>query len=153
MLPTIYAVQRLPDSLLSRDILLLCFSKPHITNLCNARLASFRAGSFSIDIPLTQYGHSKWALLTFPQAEHLFKLVTSFNALPAMNRDLFFICEVFFFGTARKIDSHIPDNNDGTLREKAAGAIAASKVGNGWHVRRKNRVVDLDLNVGVIDDN
>lgn len=56
-------------------------------------------------LPLTQYGHSTWANFTWPQAEHLLRAVTSFNAFPAICRCLFFICDVFFFGTARRTDS------------------------------------------------
>ena len=41
--------------------------------------------------PCTQYGHSTCALFSFPHAEHLVKCVTSFNALPAICRCLFFI--------------------------------------------------------------
>ena len=39
-----------------------------------------------LNSPPTQNGQSKCALLTFPQAEHLFNAVTSFNPLPAINR-------------------------------------------------------------------
>ncbi len=82
-------------------------------------------------VPRTQYGHRRCALLTLPQAEHLFKFVTSFNALPAMNRWRFFMCDVFFFGTARNIDSHIPDSNDGMFSEMAAGRANGSSEGSG----------------------
>jgi hypothetical protein len=38
-----------------------------------------------------------------------------------MNRDLFFICDVFFFGTALSTDSHRSPSNAGTLRWIADG--------------------------------
>lgn len=85
-------------------------------------------GLTSRSLPFTQYGHNKCALLTFPHAEHLFKLVTSFNAFPAINLERFFICDVFFFGTARSIDSHIPESRDGMLNCTAAGRASEKGV-------------------------
>jgi hypothetical protein len=82
----------------------------------------------------TQYGHRRCALFTFPQAEHLFSAVTSFNAFPAICRCRLFECGVFFLGTARRIDSHIPDRRDGMLRFRAAG----SKAGTAGRNRRTN---------------
>ena len=41
--------------------------------------------------------------------------VTSFNALPARNRDRFLLYDVLFFGTARSIDSQISEIIDGML--------------------------------------
>lgn len=79
------------------------------------------------NLPLTQYGHNKCARFTLPQAEHLLKFVTSFNAFPAMNLCRFFLCEVFFFGTALSIDSHKPDKIDGIPRVKCVG-IAIGKL-------------------------
>lgn len=77
-------------------------------------------------LPFTQYGHNKCALLIFPHAEHLFRAVTSFNAFPAYCLDLFFICEVFFFGTARSIDSHSPTTRPGRLSCIAEGIATPS---------------------------
>lgn len=74
-------------------------------------------------ISLTQYGHNICARFTLPQAEHLLKFVTSFNAFPAMNLCRFFLCEVFFFGTALSIDSHKPDKIDGIPRVKCVGIV------------------------------
>lgn len=48
-------------------------------------------------------------------------MVTSFNALPAMNLERFLLCDVFFFGTARRIDSHISASNDGRFRCRVEG--------------------------------
>lgn len=52
--------------------------------------------------------------LTPPQAGHLQSALTSFNALPAICLCLFFMCEVFFLGTALSIDSQIPSRSDGS---------------------------------------
>ena len=73
-------------------------------------------------LPLTQNGHNRCALFTFPQAEHLLRAVTSLSAFPAMNRWRFFLCDVFFFGTARNTDSHSPSRIDGIPRRMAIGA-------------------------------
>lgn len=48
-----------------------------------------------------------------PHAEHLFKFVTSFKAFPANCRCRFLLCEVFFFGTARRTESQISERNEG----------------------------------------
>lgn len=45
-----------------------------------------------------------------------------------MNLWRFFLCEVFFFGTALSIDSHKPDKMDGILRVKFIG-IAIDNLG------------------------
>lgn len=50
-----------------------------------------------------------WARLGLPQPGHLTTSVTSFNALPAICLCLFFMCDVLFLGTARSIDSQMPD--------------------------------------------
>ena len=60
-------------------------------------------------------------LLGFPHDEHLLMFSTSFNALPAMNRDRFFMYDVFFFGTARSIASQISESTDGKERCIATG--------------------------------
>ena len=78
-------------------------------------------------VPSTQYGHSKCALLTFPHAEHLFNAVTSFKAFPAYCLCLFFICEVFFFGTALSIDSQIPSTKLGRFNCIAEGRANPSE--------------------------
>lgn len=41
------------------------------------------------------------------------KFVTSLSAFPAICLCLFLECDVFFFGTALRIPSHIPSSNDG----------------------------------------
>jgi len=64
------------------------------------------------------------ALFTLPHPEHLFNSVTSFKCFPEANcRCLFFMCEVFFFGTALNIDSHM------SLRIEESPAIAATGIG------------------------
>lgn len=124
----------MPDAMLTKvlrlDLLRLslrhllprpCFPSPHLPNLYCTQSASPLAAQTSSDKPSTQKGHSKCALLTLPQAEHLFKAVTSLNALPARNLWRFFLCEVFFFGTARIIDSHISASIAGTKDRVARG--------------------------------
>ncbi|OAA57450.1 hypothetical protein SPI_07109 [Niveomyces insectorum RCEF 264] len=60
-----------------------------------------------------QYGQ-RWCIrFTRPQAGHLHNELTSFSALPAICRCRFFMCEVFFLGTARRIDSQMSPSNDG----------------------------------------
>ena len=39
-----------------------------------------------------------------------------------MNLERFFIYDVFFFGTARKIDSHISERSEGMFRCMVAGS-------------------------------
>ncbi len=56
--------------------------------------------------------------------------LTSFKAFPANCRCLFFICDVFFFGTAFNIPSHISEMTPGTLMAMAGMAMdAESDVG------------------------
>ncbi len=57
-----------------------------------------------------------------------------------MNLDRFFIYDVFFFGTARRIDSQSPVSNGGTLRWMAAG-IEREREGN--ESRREKRMAVL----------
>lgn len=73
-------------------------------------------------VPLTQYGHKTCILLGLPHAEHLFNEVISFNLpLPlCMYRCRFFICEVFFLGTARRTDSFNDSHRSWTVVEIAA---------------------------------
>jgi len=96
-------------------------------------------------LPLTQYGHSKWALFVWPQAEHLFNARTSFIPFPAICRDLFFMCEVFFFGTARNIPSHNPSNISGMLSCMAAGIAKVILGRTGRDSCREYRVVNLEV--------
>ena len=79
----------------------------------------------------TQYGHNTCALFTFPHAEHLFNAVTSLIPLPAMNLCLFFMCDVFFFGTARSTDSHMSPSSDGIAAIDAKGIGILTEEGNG----------------------
>jgi len=81
-------------------------------------------------IPSTQYGHNICARFTLPHAEHRFSAVISFNPFPAMNRCRFLRYDVFFFGTAFNMPSHISpsDGNDGS--ESDGIASAANGVGN-----------------------
>jgi len=54
----------------------------------------------------TQYGHKTCILFVRPQLGHSHNSTTSFKALPAICLWRFFMCEVFFFGTARSTESH-----------------------------------------------
>lgn len=47
-----------------------------------------------------------------PQAEQVFRFTTSFNAFPARNLDRFLLCDVFFLGTARNIESQRSDRRE-----------------------------------------
>ena len=108
------------SQLLLSPFLILPFRSTYLGSLYYpVSLAS--ASHAAVDQPSTQNGHSKCALFTLPQAEHLFKAVTSFNALPARNLCRFFLCDVFFFGTARSIDSHSPLSIEGSLKCDVAG--------------------------------
>ena len=54
-----------------------------------------------------------------------------------MNRWRFFLCDVFFFGTARKIDSQSPTNIEGTLNRSTVGMIIDScRIGSRECLRR-----------------
>jgi len=75
-----------------------------------------------------QLGHRWCILFVSPQAGHLQSDVTSFSAFPAICLCLFFICDVFFFGTAFNIPSQIPsriDGNDGSPSWKDTGTASA----------------------------
>lgn len=77
-----------------------------------------------------QSEHKVCIFFTPPQAGHLFNDVTSFRAFPAICRCLFFMCDVFFLGTARSIPSHMSPSRDGIF-EMAAGMAIASSVTDG----------------------
>lgn len=54
-----------------------------------------------------------------------------------MNRWRFFLCEVFFFGTARRTDSQRPFNSEGTLNRITVGMITDScRIGSRGYLRR-----------------
>ena len=70
--------------------------------------------------------------------------VTSFSPLPAMKRDLFFMWDVFFLGTARRTDSQMSPSSEGTLRRIEAG-IAKAIVGRiGVEMCLEKRVVERE---------
>jgi len=56
----------------------------------------------------------------------VFRFVTSFNALPARNLWRFFRCEVFFLGTAHRIDSQSSERMEGRLKCIARGMANGS---------------------------
>ena len=110
------------DELAFHGFRLRVLSFPHISDLCRIFISELWL-RLSKNVPVTQYGHSKFALFTFPQAEHLFKLVTSFRAFPAMNRWRFFRWEVFFLGTARRTASQISASIGGIFNVIHIGTI------------------------------
>ena len=90
---------------------------------------------------ITQYGQSTCALFVLPQLEHLFNAVTSLKCLPeASCRCRFFICDVFFLGTALSkpsqrspskagIGSRAAGNKDVDVRRRWRSGI---RVVSGW---------------------
>lgn len=66
-------------------------------------------------VPFTQLEHRTCGLFGWPQDGHVLKFLISFNALPAICRCRRFMCEVFFLGTARRMDSQMSVRNDGKL--------------------------------------
>lgn len=100
-------------------------------------------------LPRTQYGQSKCARFVVPQAGHLLRCVTSLSAFPARNRCLFFMCDVFFLGTARSIESQRPVKIFGSLKVKAGKAATRRRL-IAKFVRCQNSVV-VALAVLVID--
>ena len=101
--------------------------------------------------PPTQKGHRRWALFMVPHAEHLFKEVTSFKPLPAKKRDRFLLCEVFFFGTARRIDSQRPPSREGIrgiLMPNAAGIIKGKRVAMSASIGYRDRLVARERSRG-----
>lgn len=105
------------------------------------------------DLPLTQKGHNRCALFTFPQAEHLFRAVTSFSPFPAKNLWRFFLWEVFFFGTARRIDPHSPASIDGTSSPVNTGTVMeVCKSGCRIWERRGTVLARKGYEVAVVED-
>lgn len=89
--------------------------------------------------------------LVWPQAGHLFKAVTSFNAFPAKSLCLFFMCEVFFFGTAFRIPSQMSPSKPGMLCSAAGMAMASDgHAGDGWRDCCVKRRVDLKEDAKVV---
>ncbi len=54
-------------------------------------------------------------------------LLTSFNALPASCRCRLFMCEVFFFGTARSTPSQMSVNKPGMFKDIAGIDMVAAE--------------------------
>jgi hypothetical protein len=63
------------------------------------------------------------------------------------------MCDVFFFGTALSIDSHIPSSNPGTLSCMAEGTANDSDGSSGCESCRENNVVYLEAVVTVEAEN
>ena len=100
------------------------------------RAGSARPGSYSLAVQCGQ----RWCIrLTSPQAGHLHRELTSLNALPAICLCLFFMCDVFFLGTAFRIDSQISsrmDGIDGRPSWKPTGTASVSDGKRGSESRR-----------------
>ena len=62
-------------------------------------------------------------------------MLTFFNALPAICRCLFFMCDVFFFGTARRMPSHISRK----IEDRPANVGSERAIVYGWVARRWKR--------------
>lgn len=88
----------------------------------------------------TQCGHSICALFVRPQPEHVLSAVTSLSALPAICLCLFFMCDVFFFGTARNTDSQMSDTSDGIGMTIAGSSDSRHLSSNGLLTVGPNRV-------------
>ena len=99
--------------------------------------------------------------LVWPQAGHLFKAVTSFNAFPAKSLCLFFMCEVFFFGTAFRIPSQMSPSKPGMLCSAAGMAMASDgHAGDDWRdccvkktVDRKEELNGVEASLGKREEN
>ena len=70
-------------------------------------------GEMYRDSLATQYGHRMCARFVLPQLEQVLSAVTSLSAFPAINLERFFMCDVFFFGTARSTESHMSEKIEG----------------------------------------
>lgn len=88
------------------------------------QLESWQSRNAQLNAPSTQYGHRKCARFTLPHALHLVSAVMSLRPLPAMNRWRFLRYDVFFFGTALRMPSHMSpsDGNDGSDSDGMASA-------------------------------
>jgi hypothetical protein len=91
------------------------------------RVSSAYRGELELCLPETQYGHRKCCLFGFPHAGHLLMAVISFNLLLCIKRFRFFMCDVFFFGTAFRIPSHMSDSIEGIEMAVAGNAIESDE--------------------------
>ena len=66
-----------------------------------------------------------------------------------MNLCRFLRCDVFFFGTARNIDSHISEIIGGRLKANAEGSVIEINEGSGLYKCCAKSSADLDWITGV----
>ncbi|KAI0440953.1 hypothetical protein F4803DRAFT_442964 [Xylaria telfairii] len=97
------------------------------------------------DSRLVHAEHNVCIFLGPPHAGHLLRFVTSFKALPAICLCLFFMCDVFFLGTALRMPSHMSPSNEGMLEIAAGIAMAREGIeGNGGCcICCEDRIADL----------
>ena len=113
------------------------------------RAISPRLGPYSLAV---QCGHRWCILLISPQAGHLHREFTSFNALPAICLCLFFMCDVFFLGTALRIDSQMSSRIDGIDGRPSWKPTGTARVRDGksgsenW--RTWSCILDVEKRVG-----
>ena len=69
-----------------------------------------------------------------------------------MNLCRFFRCEVFFLGTARSIDSQIPESIGGSLRTNAEGSATENREGS-LEIGCTKKSADFDRIVGAANIN
>lgn len=81
-----------------------------------------------MDLQGKHLGHKVCIFFMPPQVGHLFRFVTSFRALPAICLCLFFMCEVFDFGTALSIPSHMSPKIEGIPATMLGIAIASEGI-------------------------
>lgn len=82
--------------------------------------------------------------MVFPQAEQVFRAVTSFNALPAICLWRFFMWDVFFLGTARRTDSQMSETSEGIGITTAGRSADCHRARKGvWRIDRDGAAEDL----------
>ena len=105
-----------------------------------------RSGSYSLAVQCGQ----RWCIrLISPQAGHLHRELTSFNALPAICLCLFFMCDVFFLGTAFRIDSQMSSRMDGIDGRPSWKPTGTASVSDGKRGRESCRTWSCSL----VDEN
>ena len=88
---------------------ILSFFPPVCPDIYDALARQPEAQRVKSSIPATQYGHNRCFFFGLKHAGHSTTCVTSFSAFPANCRCRFFMCEVFFLGTARSTPSQMSD--------------------------------------------
>ena len=104
-----------------------CNFPSHSTSKRSHTMSTYHISiEYGKDLLCTQNGQSTCALFALPHALHLFNAVTSLRCFPAaICRCRFFMCEVFFLGTALRIPSQRSENSEGIGRSAAGTGIAS----------------------------